>query len=273
MKKRFVISVLLSLLILFIIFMLIIPLYTLMLDILLALNLLYALTFLIAALYIKKPSNFSLLPTVLLVLTLFNMALSVTVTRLILIKGAEFDGWLIRFVSFLFTGSGNIEHLITGFIIFMVIIAVVSIVILKRCTRVSEVAARFTFDIMQVKLMAIDAEFNSGVINEEEAASRKEALQKEDNFYDALDDFSKFLSGNIKLNIFIIPVIIIGGSLIDILRGISDNAILTYIPLAVGSGILFMLPPFLLATAVECIVKRLRNFWTLASPDRQICYM
>jgi len=259
MNKAFAIGILFS--IGLILMMLILPIPTPVLDILIAVNILFALMILIVVLYNKKITDFTLLPTLLLELTVFSMAVSISVTRLILTRGVKFDGRLIRFVSFLFTGSGGIEHLITGFTIFMVIAAISTLVITKGATRVSEVAARFTLDSMQVKLMAIEVEYNSGEINEEEAVSQKAAIQKESDFYNALDGFSKFLSGNVKVNLFIISLISIGGTLIDTLyRGIPvNNAIGTFIPLAIGSGIFFMLPPFLLSIAVGCLVTRKVN--------------
>jgi len=259
MNKPFVICVLIP--IGLILVTLILPTPTFVLDILMAVNILFALMILIIVLNVKKITDFTLLPTLLFVLTVFSIAVSISFTRLILTRGAEFDGRLINFVSLIFTGSGNSVHLSIGFSLFIFIFGISSIVIVKGATRVAEVAARFTLDYMQVKLMAIEALYNSGEINEEEAASQKAAVQKESDFLGSLDGSVKFLSGNVKVNIFIIMIIFIGGSLIDILyRGISvDNAIFTYISFAVGSGILFMLPPFLLSVAVGCLVTRLVN--------------
>jgi len=244
-----------------IIILLIIPLPAPVLDTLIAVNLLFALTILIIVLGTRKTQVFSLLPILLLIATLFGMAVFVAVARLILIRGAEYDGRLVRFVSLLFPGSGNIVGLYMGFAISIVIIAFFSIVITKGAVRVAEVAARFTLDSLPVKLMAIEAEYDSGAINEEESALRKTAVQKESDFFEALDGSVKFISGNVKVNIIIICVIVFGGLLIAILHsGISFNSFnevnVTYIPLAVGSGILFMLPPFLLSIAVGCLVTR-----------------
>jgi len=255
--------------------MLIIVFPTLELDILIAVNLLFAFTILIAALSIKRTSFYSLLPKLLLLSIFSSMVVSVITARSILIRGAEFDGWLIRFVSLLFASSRGIVHLIISFTIFIVIIAICTNVITKGAVRVAEVATRFTLDTMQAKLMAIEVLYNSGEINEEEADSRKAALQKEDDFLSSLNGIRKYFFCNVEVNIYIISFISIGGTLIDTLyRGISvNNAILTFFSLAVGSGIIFMLPPFLLSMAVRRIVTKLRNNWTLASPDRPICYM
>jgi len=244
-----------------IIILLILPLPTLVLDILIAINILFALAILIAVLCIRKKSDFSLLPTLLLIAILFSTAVYLATARSILIRGAEYDGRLVRFVSFLFSGSGNIVDLYMGFAISIVIIAIFSIVITKGATRVAEVAARFALDSLPVKLMAIEAEYDSAAINEGEVALRKTAVQKESDFFEALDGSVKFISGNVKVNLIIICVIVFGGLLIAILHsGISFNSFnevnVTYIPLAVGSGILFMLPPFLLSIAVGSLVTR-----------------
>jgi len=154
---------------LLILVMLIFPLPTLMMDILIALNILFALTILIVVLHTREKSDFSLQPTLLLISIIFNMAVYITTGRLILTRGAEFDGRLIRLISFLFSGSGNIVYLYIGLVIFAVIFSIFLLVITKGATRIAEVAARFTLDTMQVNLMAIEAEYNSGKINKEYA--------------------------------------------------------------------------------------------------------
>jgi len=259
MNKPFVICVLIP--IGLILVTLIIPTPTLVLDILMVVNILFALMILIVVLNVKKITDFTLLPISLLISTFLSTAVSIAATRLILYKGAEFNGRLTSFVSLLFTGSENIFHLYIGFALIGFIFGISSIVIVKGATRVAEVAARFTLDYMQVKLMAIEALYNSGEINEDEAASQKAAIQKESDFLSSLDSAVKYLSGYVKVIILIILIIVIGGSLIDVLyRGISvNNAIFTYFSLAVGSGILFMLPPFLLSVAVRCVVTRSVN--------------
>ncbi|MDR2576256.1 MAG: flagellar biosynthesis protein FlhA, partial [Treponema sp.] len=161
--------------------MLIIPLIGWMLDVLMALNLIFSLLVLLTVLYSQKPTEFSLFPTVLLVTTVFGLALNVSSTRRILTKGASFDGELIKFFSDFVVG-GNSENnigIVVGFIIFIIIIAVQVVVITKGATRVSEVAARFTLDGMPVRYMAIDTEYSAGSITEEEAQRRKAEIQKE----------------------------------------------------------------------------------------------
>jgi flagellar biosynthesis protein FlhA len=139
-----------------VVLMMIIPLPTPMLDVLLILNLIFALLVLLIVLYSQNPTEFSLFPTVLLVATVFGLALNVSSTRLILREGANFDGRMIKAFSRFVVGSSGNEGLVIGFIIFIIIIAVQVVVITKGATRISEVAARFTLDSMPVKYMAID---------------------------------------------------------------------------------------------------------------------
>jgi len=237
-----------------------IPISTPVLDILIAVNLLFVFTIFIALISIRKilMLKISLLFILLLISMFFSTAVNTATVRSILISGNEFDGRWIRFVSSLLTGSGEIEQLINVSATFIIIILICLIVITKAEFRVTELADRFTFDSMQVKLIAIETEYSSGEINEEVAASRKFALYKKSDFLGAMDCFVKFSSYNVKLNLFIIAVIVAGGTLIDTLYKdiYVKNAIVNYIPLAVGSGILFMLPSFLLSIAVGCLVKR-----------------
>ncbi|MDR2729689.1 MAG: flagellar biosynthesis protein FlhA, partial [Treponema sp.] len=178
-----------------IVIMLILPLPTFLLDALMAVNLIFSLLVLLIVLYTRKPTEFSLFPTILLVSTVFSLALNVSSTRLILLRGAKFDGRMIRAFSSFVVGSGGNESIVIGFIIFIVIIAVQAIVITKGATRVSEVAARFTLDSMQVKMMAVETEYSQGSINEEEAQNKKDEIRKESDFYGSMDGASKFISG------------------------------------------------------------------------------
>ncbi|MDR1868577.1 MAG: flagellar biosynthesis protein FlhA, partial [Treponema sp.] len=196
--------------------MLIFPLPTVLLDALMAFNLMFSLLILLIVLYTKKPTEFSLFPTILLVTTVFGLALNISSTRLILSMGARFNGQMIRAFSSFVVGTGGNEGIVIGFIIFIVIIAVQAVVITKGATRVSEVAARFTLDSMQVKMMAVETEYSSGSITEEEAQSRKAQIQKESDFYGSMDGASKFISGNVKVGIFITVVNILGGIIIGV---------------------------------------------------------
>jgi flagellar biosynthesis protein FlhA len=238
--------------------MIVIPLPTVLLDTLMALNLILSLLVLLIVLYTRKAVDFNLFPTVLLVVTVFGLALNVSSTRLILTLGARFDGRMIRAFSSFVVGSGGTEGLVVGFIIFIVIIAVQALVITKGATRVSEVAARFQLDGMPQKQMSIEAEFNSGSITEEEAQARKKELDLELSFYGSMDGASKFISGNVKVGIFITVVNVLGGIIIGMaVHGEpAGQALNNYIALSVGDGLLSQLPSLLVSTAMGLIVTR-----------------
>ncbi|MDR0586506.1 MAG: flagellar biosynthesis protein FlhA, partial [Treponema sp.] len=241
-----------------VVIMLVVPLPTVLLDALMAMNLILALLILLIVLYTKKATDFSSFPTVLLVSTVFGLALNVSSTRLILTKGAAFDGRMIGAFSSFVVGSGGSEGLVVGFVIFIVIIAVQAVVITKGSTRISEVAARFTLDALPGKQMAIEAEFNAGAITEEESITRKAELQKEVNFYGAMDGSSKFISGNVKVGILITAVNILGGIIIGTaIHGEAvNNAVGTYITFSIGDGLISQLPALLVSTATGIIVTR-----------------
>jgi len=236
----------------------ILPMPTVLLDALMAANLVFSLLVLLIVLYTNKPTEFSLFPTILLVATVFSLALNVSSTRLILSMGAQFDGRMIRaFSSFVVGSSGN-EGIVVGLIIFIIIIAVQVVVITKGATRVSEVAARFTLDSMQVKMMAVETEYSSGSINEEEAQRRKAQIQKESDFYGSMDGASKFISGNVKVGVLIIVVELLGGIIIGMaLYGESMQvAVNNYVSLAIGDGLVTQLPALLISTAMGIVVTR-----------------
>ena len=241
-----------------VVIMLVIPLPTVLLDTFMALNLILGLLILLIVLYSKKPTDFNLFPTVLLVVTVFGLALNVSSTRLILTQGEYFDGRMIRAFSTFVVGSRDREGLVVGFIIFVVIIAVQAVVITKGATRVSEVAARFTLDAMPGKQMAIDAEYGSGAITQEEARARKEELQRESDFYGAMDGASKFISGNVKVGIFITAVNILGGIIIGSSIHVEPllAAVGTYTAFSIGDGLLSQFPALLVSTAMGIVVTR-----------------
>ena len=199
----------------------ILPMPTVLLDMLMAANLVFSLLVLLIVLYTNKPTEFSLFPTILLVATVFSLALNVSSTRLILSMGSRFDGRMIRAFSTFVVGSSGNEGVVVGLIIFIIIIAVQVVVITKGATRVSEVAARFTLDSMQVKMMAVETEYSSGSINEEEAQKRKSEIKQESDFYGSMDGASKFISGNVKIGILITVVNVLGGIIIGTGLGIA----------------------------------------------------
>ncbi|MDR1144311.1 MAG: flagellar biosynthesis protein FlhA [Spirochaetaceae bacterium] len=238
--------------------MLIVPMPTVLLDALMAMNLVLALLILLIVLYTKKATDFSSFPTVLLVSTVFGLSLNVSSTRLILTQGAAFNGKMIRAFSSFVVGSGGTEGLVVGFVIFIVIIAVQAVVITKGATRIAEVAARFTLDALPGKQMAIEAEYNSGAITEEESIVRKNDLQRTVDFYGAMDGSSKFISGNVKVGILITAVNILGGIIIGtVLHGETiSTAVGTYISFSIGDGLLSQFPALLVSTATGIIVTR-----------------
>ena len=238
--------------------MLIVPLPTVFLDTFMALNLVISLLVLLVVLYNKKPTDFSLFPWVLLVVTVFGLALNVSSTRLILAQGEGFDGRMIKAFSSFVVGSGGTTGLVVGFVIFVAIIAVQLLVITKGATRVSEVAARFTLDSLPGKQMAIDAEYSAGGIDQKEATLRKELLQKESDFYGAMDGASKFISGNVKFAVFITVINILGGIIIGVtLHGEPLlTALATYTTFSIGDGLLSQLPALLVSTAMGIVVTR-----------------
>jgi flagellar biosynthesis protein FlhA len=241
-----------------VVLMLIIPLPTVLLDALMALNLILALLILLIVLYTKRPTDFSIFPTILLVSTVFGLAINVSSTRLILSQGTKFDGKMIKAFSSFVVGTGGTEGLVIGFVIFIVIIAVQAIVITKGATRVAEVAARFALDALPGKQMAIEAEYNSGAITEEEAFRRKNELQREVDFYGAMDGASKFVSGNVKVGIFITVINVLGGIIIGVTLHGEDilTALGTYTTFSIGDGLLSQFPALLVSTATGIIVTR-----------------
>ena len=241
-----------------VVMMMIIPLPTLILDILMAFNLVLSLLIILIVLYTKKALDFSVFPSLLLVSTVFGLALNVSSTRLILSQGSNFSGRIIRAFSRFVVGSSGLQGMVIGFIIFVIIIAVQFIVITKGSTRVAEVAARFTLDALPGKQMAIEAEYNSGAITEEESTRRKNDLQRQVDFYGAMDGSSKFVSGNVKVGILITLINIIGGMVVGmtIHNETLDMALNSYITLAIGDGLVTQFPALLISIATGIIVTR-----------------
>ena len=254
-----------------VVMMLIIPLPAVILDILMIFNLMLSLMIILIVLYTHRALDFSIFPTLLLVTTVFSLALNVSSTRLILSKGAEFDGKMVRAFGTFVVGSGGAQGLVIGIIIFIIIVAVQFVVITKGATRVAEVAARFTLDSLPGKQMAIEAEYNSGAITEEMATKKKNDLQKETDFYGAMDGASKFVSGNVKIGILITLVNMIAGFIVGVtLHGESfELAINNYISLTIGDGLITQFPALLISTATGLIVTRAISDGTFGSDVSQ----
>ncbi len=241
-----------------VVMMLIIPLPEVVLDLLMTLNLVFSILIILIVLYMKHALEFSVFPTLLLLVTVFGLALNVSSTRLILSKGSEFGGKIVRAFGTFVVGAEGTEGYVIGFIIFAIIIAVQFIVITKGSTRVAEVAARFTLDAMPGKQMAIEAEYNSGLLTEEEAIKKKSNLQREVDFFGAMDGSSKFVSGNVKVGILITLINIVGGFIVGmtIHNESFALAINTYIPLTIGDGLVTQLPALLISVSTGIIVTR-----------------
>ena len=241
-----------------VILMLIIPLPTVLLDFLMSCNVLLSVLIVLITLYTPKSTDFSTFPTVLLVSTVFSLALNVSSTRLILSKGSKFDGKMVTAFGEFVVGSGGTEGLLIGIVIFIILIAVQVAVITKGATRIAEVQARFTLDGMPNKMMAVDAEFNSGAITEEVAKQRKIEIQKEVDFYSSMDGASKFISGSVKVGIFITVINIVVGIIFGmVLHGEPfSQAITIYAKFTIGDGLLSQIPSLLISVATGLIVTR-----------------
>ena len=254
-----------------VVMMLIVPLPTLLLDILMALNLLFAVLMLLIVLSTPKATDFASFPTMLLVSTVFGLGINVSSTSLILAEGLEFDGKMVKAFSSFVVGTSGDEGLLIGFVIFIILIAVQAFVITKGASRVAEVAARFTLDAMPMKQAAVEAEYNAGAITEEEARKRKMDVQREADFYGAMDGASKFVSGNVKVGIFITVINLVVGLIFGmVLRGEPfGTAIQTYAALTIGDGLLSQLPSLLVSFATGIIVTRSASDQTLGIDVRR----
>ncbi|MDH4127428.1 MAG: flagellar biosynthesis protein FlhA [Spirochaetota bacterium] len=234
--------------------MLIIPIPTFLLDVAIAINLAISLGILLIVMYVSRGSEFSVFPSLLLVTTIFRLAINISSTRLILLEGQKFDGKIIKaFGDFVVQ-----NNYIVGMIVFLMLIAVQFIVIIKGATRVSEVAARFTLDAMPGKQMSIDADLNAGLITEEEAVRRRKELREEVDFYGAMDGASKFVQGDVRVGLLITLINIVGGIIIGTTMHNQTlaAAFKTFFTFAVGDGLSAQIPSLLLSTATGIIVTR-----------------
>ncbi len=227
---------------------------TFLLDTFQALNITIGLTIFLLSMYIKETLDFSIFPTLLLVTTLFRLALNVSSTKLILLNGLSFDGKLIKAFGN-FVAGGNY---IVGVILFLILVIVQFLVIIKGSERVAEVAARFTLDAMPGKQMSIDADYNAGLITETEAKEKRQKTQREADFYGAMDGASKFVKGDAIAGLIITVINIIGGLLIGVLtRGEPlAEAATTYTILTIGDGLAGQIPSLLISLATGMVVTR-----------------
>ena len=232
--------------------LLIMPVPMLLLDLLLALSLGFSLLVLMVIVYVKDPPEFSGFPTILLAFTLFRLALNICTTRLILTKG-EAGGVIESFGHFVIQGN-----YVVGFVVFIILVLINFVVITKGAGRIAEVAARFTLDALPGKQMAIDAELNAGVIDEVTATARRMKVQKEADFYGAMDGSSKFVRGEAIAGILITLVNILGGFAIGVLQMdlTMAESLQKFTLLSIGDGLISQIPALIISVAAGILVTR-----------------
>lgn len=242
-----------SLMVVVIVLFLVIPLPAPVLDVLIVINISLSIMILMITMSISEPLEFSIFPSLLLVTTLFRLGLNVSSTRLILSKGGQ-AGVVIKSFGNLIT-QGNI---VIGVLIFLIIVLVQFIVITKGAERVSEVAARFTLDAMPGKQMAIDADLSSGLIDEKAARLRRYKIQKEADFYGAMDGATKIVKGDAVMSLIITVINFVAGLIIGIVQGGGDiqTVLNVYSIATIGDGLVSQLPALMISTATGMIVTR-----------------
>ncbi len=233
--------------------LLLVPLPAMMIDVFLLMNIAVSLVVLLITIYLKQAVQFSMFPALLLLLTLFRLAVNVACCRAILIRGDAASNVIKAFGGFVVGDS-----YVVGIVIFLILIVIQFIVLTSGSQRIAEVAARFTLDAMPGKQMAIDADLNSGLINEEQAKQRRLQIQKEADFYGSMDGASKFVRGDVTAAIVIILVNIIGGFIIGVAQqGMPFlKALQVYTLMTIGAGIAMQVAALLLSTAAGLVVSR-----------------
>ncbi|MDF2657318.1 MAG: flagellar biosynthesis protein FlhA [Paenibacillus sp.] len=244
-----------------IILMMVVPIPIMLLDFLLIINISIALIIILIAMNTQDALDFSIFPTLLLITTLFRLALNVSTTRIILSE-AEAGSVVGTFGSFV--AGGN---LVIGFVVFLILVVVQFIVITKGSERVAEVGARFTLDAMPGKQMAIDADLNSGLINEQEAKDRRKKIEREADFYGAMDGASKFVKGDAIAGIIILLINLIGGFIIGATYHDMSmmESLQTFSVLTIGDGLVSQIPALLISSAAGIIVTRAASEGNLAT--------
>lgn len=235
-----------------VIIMLVIPLPGWLLSVLILINIILALIVLLVSMNTQEPLQFSVFPTLLLLLTLFRLALNVSTTRSIL-SNAEAGGVVDTFGTFVIGNSP-----LVGFVVFVILVIINFLVITKGSERVSEVAARFSLDAMPGKQMSIDADLNAGLISEQEAKDRRKKVENEADFHGSMDGASKFVKGDAIAGIIIVLINILFGITIGMMdKGYTfQEAIDTYMRLTVGDGLVSQIPALLISTATGIVVTR-----------------
>jgi flagellar biosynthesis protein FlhA len=237
--------------------MVIVPLAPLVLDAMFTLNIALSLVVLLAVVYVRRPLEFSVFPSVLLMVTLLRLALNVASTRVVLLHGHEGPGAAGRVIESFghFVIGGNYA---VGFVVFAILTVINFIVITKGAGRISEVTARFILDALPGKQMAIDADLNAGLLTREEAKARRDEIREEADFYGAMDGASKFVRGDAIAGLLILAINLVGGLLIGILQHdlAFGDAAKIYSLLTIGDGLVAQLPALLISTAVAMLVTR-----------------
>src|SRR6056297_2467645 len=247
-------DVIVSLMVVGIIFLMILPVPTFLLDSFQMINISFSLVIILATMYVTSALELSSFPSILLVVTLLRLALNITSTRLILLNGNNFDGKVIKtFGNFVVSGN-----YVVGLIIFLILVIIQFIVITKGSERISEVAARFTLDAMPGKQMSLDADYNAGLITEDEARKKREDIRREADFYGAMDGASKFVRGDAIAGIIIVFINIIGGLIIGVVQLGMDvaEAAQVFTLLTVGDGLASQIPALLISTSSGILVSR-----------------
>jgi len=237
--------------------MVVIPLPAFMLDMLFSFNIALSLTIVLASVYVRKPLQFAAFPTILLLATLLRLALNVASTRIVLLEGhtgtAAAGDVIEAFGSFVIGGNYAV-----GLVVFAILVIINFVVVTKGATRIAEVSARFTLDSMPGKQMAIDADLNAGLIDQDEARRRREEIMQESDFYGSMDGASKFVRGDAIAGILILFINIIGGFVIGVMQhGLTfSEAAHNYTLLTIGDGLVAQIPSLLLAAAAGLLVTR-----------------
>ena len=245
-------DVVLAAAVMMIIVMMVIPLPPWLLDLLVAMNIAVGVTILLIAMYTREVLQFSVFPSLLLLVTLFRLAINVSTTRLILLQ-ADAGQIIASFGNFVVGGS-----VLVGIVVFLILLVIQFVVITNGAGRVAEVAARFTLDAMPGKQMAIDADLNAGLITEQDAKARRERITQEADFYGSMDGASKFVKGDAIAGLVIVAINLVGGIAIGVLQnGLGPGeAISTYSLLTVGDGLVSQIPALLISTATGLVVTR-----------------
>lgn len=237
--------------------MVVVPLPAFMLDLLFSFNIALSLTIMLASIYVLKPLHFAAFPSILLIATLLRLALNVASTRIVLLEGhtgTNAAGNVIEaFGEFVIGGNYTV-----GFVVFAILVIINFVVVTKGATRIAEVSARFTLDSMPGKQMAIDADLNAGLIDQDEARNRREEIMQEADFYGSMDGASKFVRGDAVAGILILFINIIGGFIIGVAQHdlTFAEAAHNYTLLTIGDGLVAQIPSLLLASAAGLLVTR-----------------